>query len=253
MVSGMRKFLAVVGLTTGLLSGSAAWASEPDAGLYSWRGFYIGASLGGASASVDRSFVGSSFWATGPGGTGNFDQTINDAIWGGHLGYNFQSGPWVYGVDVSVSAPITHNFTSPFFPGSDRWTTEIAWLTLVTGRLGYAFDRTLIYAKGGYAGAEVEASMRDVITNVVGFCGPSQPQGPCHAGGSNWQHGWVVGGGVEFALARQLTLGVEYNYIDLGSERITNLTSATAGTVASDQTVDVTVQTVTARLSVKLN
>jgi outer membrane immunogenic protein len=126
-------------------------------------------------------------------------------------------------------------------------------LTLVTGRLGYAFDRTMVYAKGGYAGANVEASVQDQITNVGGFCGSNQPQDPCHGGGTSWHNGWVIGGGIERAIARNLTLGVEYNYIDLGSSRFTNLTSAATGTVAFDQTIDVTVQTITARMSLKLN
>jgi hypothetical protein len=76
----MRTLWYPVILAASLLSSSSAWAGEPGDGFYSWRGFYIGASLGGVDLSLDRNLKGSSFWATGAGGTGTYNTDYTDAI-----------------------------------------------------------------------------------------------------------------------------------------------------------------------------
>jgi outer membrane immunogenic protein len=140
---------------------------------------------------------------------------------------------------------------SPFFPVTDRSTAEVNLLTTVTGRLGYAFDRTLLYAKGGYAGGDVESRVTDILTNVGGVCGTAVTGIHCHAGDSTWHNGWMVGAGIEHAISRNVTIGLEYNYIDLGSERSVTPTSPGASTIALDQSVDLQIQTVTGRVSFK--
>ena len=94
------------------------------------------------------------------------------------------------GTDLSDSRP------SPFFPASDRYSSDISWLATVTGRLGYARDRWLVYAKGGWAGADVELTLFDRFT-------------PVRASSATWANGWTVGGGAEYALGKSLSLAVE--------------------------------------------
>ena len=96
------------------------------------------------------------------------------------------------GTDLSDSRP------SPFFPASDRYSSDISWLATVTGRLGYARDRWLVYAKGGWAGADVELTLFDRFT-------------PVRASSATWANGWTVGGGAEYALGESLSLAVEYD------------------------------------------
>ena len=88
-----------------------------------------------------------------------------------------------------------------------RRSTDINQILTVTARLGYAWDRWLAYLKGGYAGAEIETSSLLISTGVRS----NQVQ---------WQNGWTIGGGLEYILTRNVTVGIEYNFIDLGSDRI---------------------------------
>jgi outer membrane immunogenic protein len=128
---------------------------------------------------------------------------------------------------------------SPFFPASDRYSTEIGWLATATGRVGYARDRWLAYAKAGWAGADVELTLFDHIT-------------PVRANSSEWANGWTVGGGAEYALARGFSLAVEYDYADLDADRSTLRCPACPGGVGGGVPIvdgDINVQSVTARLN----
>src|SRR5262249_3488715 len=78
-------------------------------------------------------------------------------------------------------------------------------LTTVTGRIGYAQGKWLAYAKGDWAGADVELTLFDRAT-------------PVRAPSSGWVNGWTVGGGGEYAICKNLLLGVEYDYAELSKE-----------------------------------
>ncbi len=99
---------------------------------------------------------------------------------------------------------------SPLFPNSDTTTNRINWLTTGTGRLGYAWDRWLVFAKGGWAGADVKLQLRDEVAGV-------------RASASPWVNGWTVGGGAEYMLCDGISLGVGYDFVDLstGNETVT--------------------------------
>ena len=75
-------------------------------------------------------------------------------------------------------------------------------MLLATGRVGHAFERTLIYVNGGYAGASFRASISD-------------PTGPITGNGTDrdWISGFTVGAGVEYSLTDHLSLGAQYNYV----------------------------------------
>ena len=82
------------------------------------------------------------------------------------------------------------------------------WYGMITGRVGIAWDRTLLYVKGG--GAYVERSAQVLDTCIVAPCGPST----INATGSSDQFTWTAGGGIEFALSQNWTIKAEYMYID---------------------------------------
>jgi outer membrane immunogenic protein len=149
---------------------------------YNWTGFYIGISGGGA--------WGNSNWIN----TGDFD--LSGGLVGGTIGYNWQTGPWVFGIegDLSWTNIKGHSFVG-CAPGCE---TENSWLGTVRGRIGYAFDRVLPYATGGLAFGNIKA-------NIGGFTGADETNA-----------GWTIGGGVEFALPANWTAKVEYLYVDLG-------------------------------------
>ena len=84
--------------------------------------------------------------------------------------------------------------------------TEVKWLGTVTGRIGYAWDRMLLYVKGG------GAWVRDVYTITAGggFFAETRD--------TNW--GWTIGAGLEYGLTPNWSVKAEYNYLDFGTERI---------------------------------
>jgi outer membrane immunogenic protein len=120
----------------------------------------------------------------------------------------------------------------PFSGGDDVFSTKISTLLLATARIGYAWDRSLLYVKGGYAGAGVRVSVSDTV------CGPGDPQ-DCGAGSdSNWRSGFTVGAGVEYAVTNNWIVGVEYDFARLGSASV-NLGDANARYVFNDAERDV--------------
>jgi outer membrane immunogenic protein len=151
--------------------------------VYNWTGMYIGINGGGA--------WGQSGWDT----TGNFD--MHGWLFGGTLGYNWQAGPVVFGLEGDIGwSNIGGTTTTACGLGCE---TRNSWLGTVRGRLGYAIDRFMPYITGGLALGDVRAS-------TPGFAGASQTNA-----------GWTGGGGVEFAVAPQWTAKAEYLYVDLGS------------------------------------
>jgi outer membrane immunogenic protein len=201
----------------------------------SWTGFYIGLHAGHASADADWTFRDVTFFNDVPG-----DKFSHDPIaqfGGGQIGFNRQVGRWVWGMEGTLSAgSIRENSVSPFFPRTDTLTTNIETLWTMTGRLGYAWDRWLAYSKAGYAGGRVETSASARFSGNF----PDRTESDTEV-----LHGWTVGGGVEYLLAQNLVLGIEYNYIDLGK--------ATYFLGDSDDRVvnDVTTHAVMGRLSYK--
>jgi outer membrane immunogenic protein len=117
---------------------------------------------------------------------------------GGTVGYNWQFGTWVLGIEGDIDwADIKGSKGTALCPGG--CSTENTWLGTARGRLGYAFDRWMPYITGG-------AAFGDVTANNPGF-----------PGASNTQVGWAAGAGVEFAIAGNWTAKVEYLHYDLGS------------------------------------
>jgi outer membrane immunogenic protein len=156
---------------------------------YNWTGFYVGINGGGG-------------WGTGS--INPIDLNPSGGVFGGQAGYNWQSGQFVWGAE----ADIQWSGLEDSGPCRGGRTCEISndWFGTVRGRVGYAgWDRTMIYATGGFAYGNVEAS----VTGRQGI--------------SNTGTGWTVGGGVEYAIPNNWwgfggnwTARVEYLFVDLG-------------------------------------
>ena len=87
-------------------------------------------------------------------------------------------------------------------------TTKVHWTALLTGPLGYAFDRSLIYVKGGAAWAKFKYS------NPTPFI-------PDTFTASETRSGWTIGGGWEFAFMPNWSAKLEYNYLDFSNDQVT--------------------------------
>jgi outer membrane immunogenic protein len=156
---------------------------------YNWTGFYAGINGGWGFGNSDLSNVL---------GSNSFD--IDGGLVGGTIGYNYQMGRVVLGVEGDMDwSDIRGTTTSgPCFAGSCE--TRNRWLGTARGRIGYAFDRIMPYVTAGGA-------FGDVRMNAIGLPGQTDTRA-----------GWTAGGGVEFALTGPWTAKVEYLYADLGKE-----------------------------------
>ncbi len=121
-------------------------APEPVVYAYNWSGFYIGAHAGGGWGEKCFTFAAAS--------DGCHDG--NGAVAGGQLGFNYQTGQFVFGVEFSGSwANITGDHVGLLAPFG-TYHSEINTILMLTGRVGMAFDRTLLYVTGGGAWANAE-------------------------------------------------------------------------------------------------
>jgi outer membrane immunogenic protein len=192
----MKKILlASVGLLAlGVASASAADIQRRQAmpakaplytpvPVYNWTGFYVGINGGGA--------WGTSNWSS----TGDFD--VSGGMIGGTVGYNWQTGMWVFGLEGDIDWASVKGTTNTGCVGG--CTSENTWLGTARGRVGYAFDRFMPYITGGAAFGNVDATH------------------PGFTGASSTQVGWAAGAGLEFAVMNNITAKVEYLHYDLGS------------------------------------
>ena len=192
----MKRLLLGLAFAT-LISGTAAAAdmrmpmkaSPPIAApVMIWSGFYLGA-MGGYADEDARSVNG-----VGIGMNGGFA--------GGTIGYNFQSGQWVFGIEADGAwADISASATAL---GVTVSSTIEAWGT-VRGRVGVAFDNVLLYATGGYAWADNRLAVTIPVLAVA-------------VSDTKWHHGWTVGAGIEWMFAPKWSFKAEYLYRDFGSE-----------------------------------
>jgi outer membrane immunogenic protein len=193
--------------------------------VFSWTGCYIGAHAGGGLQ--HDSFTN---------GTGNFEGGVNSngnlngtgAIAGGQVGCNYQDGNWVFGLEGegSWSSIKTTSFSgSP--NDSEGFTTKNNNDFTIAARVGIAFDRTLIYGKGGWAWGSFD------FTNTGICCGNGAT--PFTTSGSATLNGFLVGVGIEHALTRNWTIKAEYDYIGFGAKAVA-FTGCGGGTCESEGT-----------------
>jgi outer membrane immunogenic protein len=204
-----RLLIATSGLIA--LAGSAVAADMPlkaaplpaPVPVFSWTGFYIGAQVGWAGAHDDASIVnpGVPVAINLP-----FTVDMNGVIGGGHIGYNLQFGHWVWGIEGTVDgADLNKTFTvgiCPLFCGTA--TTDLGLQGSIRGRLGYAFDRLLVYGTGGAAIADI-TNTYDTTAFGGGFASIEQTR-----------VGWTAGAGLEYALDNNWSVRTEYRFSDFG-------------------------------------
>jgi outer membrane immunogenic protein len=209
----MKKFLlGTVGLIAMAGSASAAdLGARPYAPapvyvqpVYDWSGFYIGANAGWGSSHNCWNNVTS--LGTLVGAEGCHDAT--GAVAGGQLGYRWQAGGWVFGLEGQGNwADLSGSNISALSGGQNR--SRIDSFGLFTGQIGYAWNNALLYVKGGGA---VTDSHYDV------FVAP----GGAFASGSGDQTNWgaALGAGVEFGFAQNWTAGIEYDHLFMGDQTV---------------------------------
>lgn len=237
----LKELLTAAVAAAGILCIGLAGANAADiaprytkaaaaAAVWDWTGFYAGADIGRAKATT--------------GGRSNFFQdddtpefannsqaspasSTSSAIGGIHLGYNWQISHLVLGLEGDWQwAAARHSFCRQTDIGSDPCSDDSGrgFLTLqgetrgigtVRGRLGYAFDRVMVYGTGGVAFVDT----RDSITadcRVAG-CANSGARNLTTATFSSVRTGWAAGVGAELMLSPNWIVRSEYLHVDVGT------------------------------------
>ena len=175
---------------------------------FSWTGFYVG--LNGGYG------WGKSDWSPSTGGVGTGDFDIKGGLVGGTMGYNLQTGSWVWGLEGDFDASWIKG-TETISCGIPGCETSNKWLATARGRLGYSWDRWLPFITGGAAFGNIKMD--------PGF-GTTESQ---------TKVGWTAGAGIEYAFMGAWSAKIEYLYVDLGT--------ATCGTPTCIPDFDVSFKT----------
>jgi outer membrane immunogenic protein len=165
----------------------------PAVPYYDWSGFYLGAHAG----------LG---WSDGESGV----------IGGGQVGFNYQVGQWVLGVEGEFAGTSINESATVVFPGVGVASAEASldWISTLAFRAGWAADRWLVYGKFGAAWVGWSAEGAGAI-----FGGPA-----VSVSIDDTASGWVFGLGTEYAFNGNWSAKLEYNMLDFGSDFGTDAT-----------------------------
>jgi outer membrane immunogenic protein len=213
-------------LVAAILAGTAVAASAADmapryakapapvfAPIYNWGGFYVGVNGGWGSSHncwTNTAILNVPVVHLGEGCRDSTGGTV-----GGQLGYRWQAGNWVFGLEAQGNwADFSGSNNSLVFAGLTN-RTRIDAFGLFTGQVGYAWNNALFYVKGG---AAVTDNRYDGLLTGTGVVLD-------RASDTRW--GGAVGAGVEFGFAPNWSAAVEYNHLFMGTTNYT-FTSAVA-------------------------
>jgi outer membrane immunogenic protein len=193
--------------------------------VYNWSGIYVGGNLGAG-------FANSSWSDPFTGGTNSFSK--DGFIGGGQIGANAQFNWLVLGIEGDF------DWAGLKGSGNDSAlnsiNTETQWTSTVTGRVGVAFDRLLVYGKGGVAFADDKSTL-----NTIAGASASTTFN---------RTGWTAGAGLEYAFYGNWSAKVEYDYLGFGSQTLSLPTGAPAFPIYSSN-ASLNVQEVKAGINYK--
>jgi outer membrane immunogenic protein len=177
---------------------------------FSWSGFYVGINGGYAWGTAKMTNVI---------GSQSFD--TNGGLVGGTLGYNLQTGNWVWGLegDFDASWLKGDDNTAPLCAGGVSCEFKQTWFATARGRIGYAFDRWLPFVTGGLAVGDGKITV------------------PSNNTQTDTRTGWTAGAGLEWAFMGAWSAKIEYLYADLGTKTCAAATCGIATDVEATQNI----------------
>jgi len=227
------SFAAVVAASAITFTQIASAADLPRkvpvyAPVFSWTGCYVGGNIGygWGRETVSISNLGQTTGVPELAGVslGPVTGNTNGFLGGGQVGCNYQFAPnWVVGIEgdgeaTNIQGDVTQSFSfvSPIGPTTVTGTAHAKtnWIASATGRLGWTWDRVMLYAKGGVAWASDKYSADLPAFNE-------------HIETSVTRPGWIVGGGLEWAFLNNWSAKVEYDYYNFNTRNL-----AFPGTIA---------------------
>src|SRR5215472_17130885 len=166
--------------------------------VYNWTGFYIGGNAGAAWTKINVNDSLGDSWS-------NSQQAVFAG--GGQVGANYQFNWLVVGVEADFDwLSNNHNSSNAISTpiGALQLSANDRWMTTVAGRIGYAANNWLFYAKGGGGWVHDSVTLTDV-----------SPAGTFSIDASDTRGGWLVGAGIEYGFTTNWTGRVEYDHIGL--------------------------------------
>jgi outer membrane immunogenic protein len=203
----MKKFLlgtvglVALGMSAPALAADMAVKAPPPpvvAPIYNWGGFYIGGN-GGWGQSRDCWGLVPVAGAVIPNGC----ITASGGVVGGQLGYRWQSGGWVFGLEGQGDWADLRTSRISIFNPAFTTSAKVDGIGLFTGQIGYAWNASLFYVKGGGA---VTSNRFDVLSAGVGV-----------AASTSTRWGGTVGVGWEYGFAPNWSAGIEYDHLFMGT------------------------------------
>lgn len=204
-----RHALVTAALVTLSSQASAADLGPPVSNqlwAWSWTGCYAGGHAGGLWGDSDKWIPrtpGGAFEGVSLGG-----HEVDGFIGGVQGGCDYQTAG---GVVIGVAGDYGWTDAGGTHPSAREtgvfYHSEVEALASLTGRLGYAFDRILLYVEGGAAWERVDYAASTIIIGTAYRA-------------SDTRDGWTIGGGGEYAFTERFSAFVEYGHYDFGTERI---------------------------------
>ncbi len=170
-------------------------APPPAPAVFNWTGCYVGGNIGYGSAHEQWNY---GYYAGTDYNQDYGSHRTSGVLGGGQFGCDYQMGVWVVGAEGDFSftgAKGDHAYSSYF------QNTKLDWIATATARIGYAFDNSLIYVKGG---AAWDRGSYDMTLSGISYSDKIT------------RSGWTIGGGWEYGFAPHWSVKVEYNYIKFG-------------------------------------
>jgi len=239
----MKKFLlgaaGFVALVLTAPASAADLAARPYtkappmiAAIYDWSGFYIGANGGwGSSRNCWDVLPPFAVVATAEG-----CHDATGGVAGGQVGYRWQSGGWVFGLEAQGNwADLRGSNVSQAIGGSIN-RSKIDAFGLFTGQVGYAWNNALLYVKGGAAVTDSRFDIRTTVGNAL-----------VASTGDQTRWGGTIGAGVEYGFSPNWSAGVEYDHIFTQDKNVTF--TAPGGAFGGTDRVRQDVDLVTARVN----
>ncbi len=229
----MRAFLlstvALAGLTAGAVAADLPSRRAPvpyvAVPVFTWTGFYLGVNVGGGVARYNTINSNAAIaGVVGAGVPGNIRTTGSGFTGGGQVGYNYQIGSFVVGIEADAAYTGFGRTRTVGFAGLNYQVRDnLGYLGTVRGRVGYAFDRLMVYGTGGFAYGDL-FGRENIFTPGGAFVGGGAR--------STTATGWAAGGGLEYAIPTDsflnflnffstsaVTIKAEYLHYDLGDTR----------------------------------
>jgi outer membrane immunogenic protein len=210
----MRKLLLMSAALA--MMGVPAFASDLQlkapprpAPVWSWTGFYIGGNFGGGWAQSDWLEDAAQSGSGGLSPPGFLDASVRASgpLGGGQIGFDYQTGWAVFGIQADADLAGLRGTQQNCFPEDgfpQNCVTTIKSMGTVTGRVGAAFDRALLYVLGGYAWEHEGLENPAPIFSANAFANETRS-------------GWTFGVGLEYALIGNWSAFLQYNYMGFGT------------------------------------